>query len=84
MHIVKAIRHIPLFFLVAFLKGKTDFFTAAMIALTLNYVMKYIFRIAKDPETMFDSAIYLFTNYSIGALFFYLISVIYFYLPFLI
>lgn len=83
MHIVKAIRHIPLFFLVQFLQSKSDFFTVAMIALTLNYVMKYVFRIAKDPETMFDSAIYLFTNYFIGTLLFYLISVIYYYLPFL-
>ena len=83
MHIVKAIRHIPLFFFVQFLQTRSDFFIVAMIALTLNYVMKYVFRIAKDPETMFDSAIYLFTNYFIGALLFYLISVIYFYFPFL-
>ena len=83
MHIVKAIRHIPLFFLVQFLQSRSDFFTVAMIALTSNYVMKYVFRIAKDPETMFDSAIYLFTNYFIGTLLFYLISVIYYYLPFL-
>ena len=83
MHIVKAIRHIPLFFLVQFLQPRSDFFTVAMIALTLNYIMKYVFRIAKDPETMFDSAVYLFTNYFIGALLFYLISILYFYLPFL-
>ena len=83
MHIVKAVRHIPLFFLVQFLQSRSDFFTVAMIALTLNYVMKYVFRIAKDPETMFNSAIYLFTNYFIGVLLFYLISVIYYYFPFL-
>jgi hypothetical protein len=82
MDIIKAVRHIPLFYLVYFFKGH-NFFTLAMLALTLNYIMKYTLNIAHDRKG-YDDIIYLVINYSTATVLFYFIYVIYTYLRFLV
>ncbi|MBN2368359.1 hypothetical protein JXC34_05045 [Candidatus Woesearchaeota archaeon] len=78
----KALRHFPLFFLTAAM-GRFNFFTVALLALSLNYMMKYILRLGYESQGVFDDVVYLAINFVGASLIFYLLGMIYYYLPFL-
>jgi hypothetical protein len=80
-HVTKAIRHIPLFIITS-LYSSNSFFTVAALMLTLNYLLKYGFNIARG-DFRFDKFHYNIANYLSSLVFFYLIDIVYFYLPFL-
>jgi len=80
--VTKAVRHIPLFYIVCLFQGY-NFFTLSMLALTLNYILKYTLNIAHDRKG-YDDIIYLVINYSTATVLFYFIYVIYTYLSFLV
>ena len=80
--VTKAVRHIPLFYIVCLFQGY-NFFTLSMLALTLNYILKYTLNIAHDRKG-YDDIIYLVINYSTATVLFYFIYVIYTYLNFLV
>lgn len=80
-HMSKGVRHIPLFFAASFL-GAFPFFNAAFALLVLNYVLKFLLKIA-TYQTIFEKSHYNTVNFCMATLFFYLLSMIYFYFPFL-
>jgi len=80
-HLSKGVRHIPLFFVTQYLHG-LPFFTAAMTLLVSNYVLKYILKIA-TYQPLFDKSHYNTVNFVLATIMFYLLSMIYYYFPFL-
>ncbi len=80
-HISKAIRHIPIFFLVTFFIS-FNFFIVAMAALIINYFLKYLLKIAQGDIDIEKTQFYI-VNFILATITFYFISILYFYLPFL-
>ena len=81
-HCTKCVRHFIFFFIVPFYSD-VNFFTIAIIMLSLNYILKYTFNIARGKIGEFDKFHFHLTNFSGATILFYLIGVIFDYLPFL-
>ena len=79
-HIEKAWRHIPLFFIITLLRGQS-FIVAATLMLVINYILKYLLYMIQGIP--FDKVFFHITNFTLSSLCFYLIHMVYFYLPFL-
>jgi hypothetical protein len=80
-HISKGIRHIPLFFFATFLHIY-PFFPVAMVLLVINYLFKFLLKIS-TLQPLIEKTQYNIINFLAASFFFYMISVIYYYLPFL-
>ncbi|MEM3374280.1 MAG: hypothetical protein QW757_02595 [Candidatus Woesearchaeota archaeon] len=85
-HLTKAIRHLPIFYLSTIFRGisffNNNFFYVAFTLLCLNYLLKYGFKIAR-ADLDFEKTPFHVINFFLAIIVFYLISMIYFYLPFL-
>ena len=81
-HCVKCVRHFIFFFTVPFLR-QWPFFTIAVVMLFSNYILKYGFKIAQGDLGYFDKFHYHITNFTASTLMFYLIYIIYSYIPLL-
>ncbi|MEM2131209.1 MAG: hypothetical protein QXR96_01670 [Candidatus Woesearchaeota archaeon] len=86
-HLSKGIRHIPLFYL-SFIVGKGiifknyGFFNIALILLIFNYILKFLLKIAKN-DLEIEKTHFHVVNFFLSILGFYLVSIIYEYIPFL-
>ena len=78
-HLTKAVRHVFFYFFISILPF--GFFTSASIVLTLNYVLKYGFNIARSRMYSFDKTSFHIANYIGSTLIFYLIFVVCSYFP---
>lgn len=81
-HLAKGIRYLFLFILIPYLKF-IDFYLLAIIILVLNYVIKYIGSFFFGPFELEDT-FYDAVNFLLSSVVFYLISMLHFYLPFLL
>lgn len=83
-HLKKIIRHIPIFYLLTIFKNlnSNNFFYISFILLILNYILKYGLKIAKQ-ELEFEKTPFHLINFILATLFFYIVSILYEYLPYL-
>jgi hypothetical protein len=79
-HVSKGWRHILLFFIVTFMTS-TPFFQVAFMMLVINYALKYILFIFQGIP--FDKVVFHIINFTLATMSFYLIHMIYYYMPFL-
>jgi hypothetical protein len=82
-HITKGVRHIPLFFLISTMRN-VNFFFAAFLLLTINYLLKYGLNIATGELDNFRRFPFSAINYLCATVCFYFINTVNSYLPFFI